>query len=660
MASGSNRRAFASCYTELCKQQRLRPLPVINVGLPQSLDFATDRVKMDDWGPILHSLSLDQTLSSIAVRSRYQSRRPLEEVNSADKARALGKTPVVLTRFLLEWLSQSLAQCLRNSSALTRLELDGIPLPPDCVAVLCVGLSSTNTLSQLSLQRCRVGDSSCELICRTVADVRSVKILNLSQCELTSRSGAALAAALSRQKLALYHETWKESLRYRVPDLEVMPGLRRITLNGNPRLGDIAAIQIAEAVRDSLWLKALDLRSCGLTDEAGYEFLTVLNANPTLVVIDLRLNAVAEEILGEIGEKLGADRDDVLSSEYPWMPLPQKNKPPVPSEVKNQRRPNVGRGFAPKNVIPRSRSTVNRSQPKRPCRQAAPVIGRAATASADTGRGIATAKNEKVEEKVVRTSLHIDLRPGIEAENIVEDSDRESIKDSSSAVGTLKVEEVLRQLIEAKAQHEQLLEETKRTGLLLEEEKLRREKAEAKLTAMKENLADLETALKTKEEETRGYILVSQQSLDDICTAFDRLIEMLDTLARNPATRNGNFDEGIVAREKIKRQLAHLIRKTKSESLNRGRVSPTVNVEPERTFARKSTRSEADIRTTLTPVLKPMIHLETRIGDSPDLASPTRETNRFSQDPKLSDSPEERARAIFEQIVREGSILTIG
>lgn len=70
-------RNFASCYMELCKQQRLRPLPVICVTLPHSLDFTTDRIKMDDWGPILNSLSLDRSLKSISVHSRLQINRLL-------------------------------------------------------------------------------------------------------------------------------------------------------------------------------------------------------------------------------------------------------------------------------------------------------------------------------------------------------------------------------------------------------------------------------------------------------------------------------------------------------------------------------------------------------------------------------------------------------
>lgn len=232
-----NGQSFSSCYIELCKKRRLRPLPVICVTLPHSLDFTTDRVKMDDWNPILNALSLDNTLKSIAIRSRYQYRKPMENVTSELKARSIGKTPVVLTRYLLELLSHSVSQCIRNSSVLTTLELEGIPLPSDCLAVLCVGLANTSCLRHLSLFKCYIGDVSCEMICRTIADVNSIRTLNLGQCDLSSRCASALATALSRQKLLLYHDAWKQSLRYREPNMDAMPGLRRLTLNGNPRLG---------------------------------------------------------------------------------------------------------------------------------------------------------------------------------------------------------------------------------------------------------------------------------------------------------------------------------------------------------------------------------------------------------------------------------------
>lgn len=67
MQSKMAEHSFASQYLELCRQKRLRPLPMICVTLPHSLDFTTDRVKMDDWAPILNSLSLDRTLRFVGL-----------------------------------------------------------------------------------------------------------------------------------------------------------------------------------------------------------------------------------------------------------------------------------------------------------------------------------------------------------------------------------------------------------------------------------------------------------------------------------------------------------------------------------------------------------------------------------------------------------------
>ena len=48
---------------------------------------------------------------------------------------------------------------------------------------------------------------------------------------------------------------WQDSLRYRRPDLDRMPGLRRITICKNPLINDRGAELIAEALKDDLWVK---------------------------------------------------------------------------------------------------------------------------------------------------------------------------------------------------------------------------------------------------------------------------------------------------------------------------------------------------------------------------------------------------------------------
>lgn len=56
-----------------------------------------------------------------------------------------------------------------------------------------------------------------------------------------------------------HNEAWRDSLRYRRPDLDRMPGIRRITINNNPMLGDQGAGLLAEALKDDLWLKGLGI-----------------------------------------------------------------------------------------------------------------------------------------------------------------------------------------------------------------------------------------------------------------------------------------------------------------------------------------------------------------------------------------------------------------
>ena len=54
-----------------------------------------------------------------------------------------------------------------------------------------------------------------------------------------------------------HNEAWQDSLRYRRPELDRMPGLRRFTVNSNPMIGDQGAIYLAEALKDDLWLKGV-------------------------------------------------------------------------------------------------------------------------------------------------------------------------------------------------------------------------------------------------------------------------------------------------------------------------------------------------------------------------------------------------------------------
>lgn len=597
----------------------------------------------------------------------------------------MGKAPVVLTRYLLEWLSQSVGQCVRNSPSLTHLELEGIPFPPDCIAVLCVGLSGTQTLHHLSLRRCYIGDNGCELICRTIADIRSVRSLNLSYCDLTASSGSALASALSRQKLALYHDTWKQSLRYREPNFETMPGLRRLTLNDNPHLGNCAVREMIEAIRDSLWMKALDLQRCGLTDQIGADLLNLLDQNSTLTVLDVRKNVnLNDELATEVMRRL-VENDVEGKSEYKWMGLAPKDKRIASADTRR------GSGYENTVTLSRARSAFTKyDRARRPCqvilpRRTVPVshlptktkIRPPSPPVRDTVRQSDSIRSQTIDSvrTIPKISLHLDLQSRIQPANRFDSdvgahadhkdvrrcSDETSLNSFNSIkidVGTQSVDRsddseeiqrVLGQLAEVRVQHDRLLEEVKRTDLLLVEERGRREIAETNLRSAQDDVANLECALKKKENETRGYLLVSQQSLNEIYSSFDRLLELLENVAgKCPSDRK--LDSQQIASADIKRRLTSVIRQTKSENLKRGYK---VDIELPRYVvdsARKLVKSESDVRST-EPI--PMTHLERKIGECPESS----ELRHRCRDADKSMTSVDRARAIFASIVSGEAVL---
>lgn len=613
-------------------------------------------------------------------------------MNSEDKARAVAKAPVVLTRYLLEWLSQSVGQCVKHSNSLTHLQLEGIPFPPDCIAVLCVGLSSTRTLHHLSLRRCYIGDHGCELICRTIADTRSVRSLNLSHCDLTSNSGGALASALSRQKLSLYHDTWKQSLRYREPNFEAMWGLRRLTLNDNPQLGNCAVEELIEAIRDSLWLKALDLQHCGLTDQIGPDLLELLNQNNTLIVLDVRRNVNLNEGLAtEVMRRLEENNTEG-KSEYRWMSLQTKADQRTVSSTGTRRGESEQIGKTACHLPAERKASLSRYA-KRPAqvihpRRTAPVSvlpTRTKTRPQSPPVRDITTRRDNLQSQMLdavrlipKVSLHLDLQSHMQPEvnksnrdestenrlkreNVAQSSDKASpgsLDSTKVDVATQSVDQddsdeiknILRQLSEAQAEHDRLLEETKRIDLLLVEERSRREAAETNLRSAQSDMGELEDVLRKKENETRGFLLVSLQTFEEICQSFDRLLEMPENVNANLTARTQDSQQ--IVRANIKRRLASVIRHTKSENLKRVCKKKLESSRYVVNSGRKFAKSESDVRSSL-PI--PAIQLERKIGECPQEENSAR--RRRHDDVNKSMSSTERARAIFASIVIGDSVL---
>ncbi|VVC99004.1 unnamed protein product [Leptidea sinapis] len=278
-------RIFHQCYLKCCKLQNLTPLTsVIPSKNGKVLDFIVDRIKYVDWPPILNALSCDLSLHSVSIKCRQQVKTVLEQIDCERLAKTVNKRSVILTNFMLNNLVEAISQLLVNTTLLSSLMLEGLPMK----------IPYLNPI--------------CEAVCNAVRCLPNILTLDLSGCELTPLGVGYIAELVKYQKIHRYSENWVHTLRYRLPELDTMAGLRRITLCGNVQIGDVGAANILEVLADDLWIK----------DEAGNAALQIMKSNTTLVVLDLRHNSISNEHLAQLRSSL-RDNERGPSDLYAWL-----------------------------------------------------------------------------------------------------------------------------------------------------------------------------------------------------------------------------------------------------------------------------------------------------------------------------------------------------
>ena len=102
---------------------------------------------------------------------------------------------------------------------------------------------------------------------------------------------------LQHQATRRHSVAWMDSLRYRRPDLDRMPGLRRITVCKNPLINDRGAELIAEALKDDLWLKGwMVLQKAPII--IMFIFLDVLHVSESLLYVFRNCHALGNQHRG--------------------------------------------------------------------------------------------------------------------------------------------------------------------------------------------------------------------------------------------------------------------------------------------------------------------------------------------------------------------------
>lgn len=313
---------FLTHYENLCALQSSCPLPAVKAHLGESvLDINGDRIRAVDWMPIVNSVRINKTLEFVAVHSYYH--KTLDEIEKRAGGGNSGgvkrKIPAVRSKEITYRICKALKECLCVTPQLACIELQGLPLRMRDLNALARGVAKNATLKHLSVENSRIGDDGLEVLCKGIKNSHSLTSLNFTGCSLTWKGGDTLSKVVKHQAIKRHNEAWQDSLRYRRPDLDRMSGIRRITVNCNPLLGDQGALSLAEALKDDLWLKALDLQQCGLGDTGAKALLEVLKYNTTLVVMDLRQNPMVEqEVLRSIMEQVMINCNG-QDTEYKWI-----------------------------------------------------------------------------------------------------------------------------------------------------------------------------------------------------------------------------------------------------------------------------------------------------------------------------------------------------
>uniref|UniRef100_A0A8D2E3P9 Centrosomal protein of 78 kDa n=1 Tax=Sciurus vulgaris TaxID=55149 RepID=A0A8D2E3P9_SCIVU len=326
---------FFSHYEYLCALQDSVPLPAVRTCLREGvLDFNADRLRVVDWAPLLSTLKINKDLPVISIKSFFQPW--LGETGSDVNKVCRSRVPAIRSKDVTFQLCRALKSCLSASNVLRNLELNGLVLRERDLTVLTKGLNKSTSLVHLSLANCPIGDGGLEIICQAIKNSVTLKTVNFTGCSLTWQGADHMAKILKYQTMRRHEETWAESLRYRRPDLDCMAGLRRITLNCNSLIGDLGARAFADSLSEDLWLRALDLQQCGLTNEGAKALLEALETNRTLVILDIRKNSLIDHSMMKAVIKKVLQNGRSAKSEYQWITSPSVREPSKTAKQKKR------------------------------------------------------------------------------------------------------------------------------------------------------------------------------------------------------------------------------------------------------------------------------------------------------------------------------------
>ncbi|KAK3540199.1 hypothetical protein QTP70_028389 [Hemibagrus guttatus] len=528
---------FKACYESLCATQGSAPVAAVRLGLNQGvLDFNGDAISFPDWVPILSALAINKQLHHVSVKSCY-----LTSLGSQGsyKPSVRKKTPVVHSKSMTFQLCKAVQKCLGVSHSLKTLQLHGLPLRERDLDVLTKGLSKSVSLEHLSLAHCPIADDGLETICQSVKYSATIKTVDFTACNITWRSAEHMANIIKHQAVRRHTTAWAETLRYRKAEFEAMGGLRRITLNENILIGDRGVTSLAQELTEDLWVKAVDLQRCGISNEGAHVLEKMLQSNTTLCVLDIRRNPLVDNELVKSVIKKVLMNNKGQDSQYLWLKPPAKEA----NDSGQTTRRSTGRtplqnhlGMTPScsnmtahqctKQVKGSRRTSSAPCGGRPRLGSTGYIPWRTAARAKLQRGLPQSATTADRSFQNASSIRVTLESDSESESAENESVSQSVcvQSARENIGD-------RQFRHLQEDYRSLKEQLEECRLRLTEERNARLKATSRVVELElENFRLRSVNQSLSEAHTSGSVLEDEQVLDSIEASFHKFHAFLDLL----------------------------------------------------------------------------------------------------------------------------------
>ncbi len=187
-------------------------------------------------------------------------------------------------------LSQGIAKNLFMSENVQSFKILNLKLRADLVEFLSEGIANNKSLKQVTVNNCTINYEIFENLIKGLLTHEKVEFLDFSNNNLNDKSGNIIGRIISRQSQRRDQVVWMYGLRNELPaGNDYTKGLISINLSKN-QMGDVAAEEIANALSNDNYVRALYLNNNQITIFGCKKLIKALRQNQTVLNLDLKNN----------------------------------------------------------------------------------------------------------------------------------------------------------------------------------------------------------------------------------------------------------------------------------------------------------------------------------------------------------------------------------